>query len=709
MVLFASYCMHRHVHLIAVLFLCLACTAAGRETVTNAQELLSIKKNLQNGVPFSVTGRILIPPFRKNLPFFVDINGCCTRFYSRLETADDICHTGDLVLLNGMTSPSGKDGVTNLDCTRLKILGLGSLPDASVVSVADYVGGDYAYKRIAVKGTLADMQKDDIDARYLHATLADKGQIAYLIWQGTSDDLNALHQQQGATIVATGIGYRDFGVRVFAASPPLLISGTNAIHVIKRNNQDPFDVTEITTLEQWRGIPEFGKIRKLKGFVSARWNGDSFLLRMSDGKSARVETSGENLPPLGSTVEAVGHLETDLIDLYLLRAFWRKAKGMQIPPSPPIETTLRALFTNNSDSGMTKADIQGSMIRIRGIVKNVGSDTKGFKSILLADGQHSILVNCSYVKDTLKSVAEGCIVEVTGVCVKDSDIWRPNVDLPKIRGIFIVVNNAENIRILATPSWWTPARFVLVLFLMLSALVAVLIWNATLQSMVTRRSRALLREQAAKLEETLKIDERTRLAAELHDYLAQNLTVISYQVSAAESALATNSQDAADCLKTADRMLLSCRADLRRCLWDLKSDALNEPDFAKAIERTAEPVSGNANLHIRFAVKRHMLSDSTAHAILSICRELVSNAVRHGKASKVQIAGELKDETIRFSVRDNGLGFEPERRPRQTDGHFGLDGVAERIRRFNGQLQIDSHLGQGTRIVVTLRPKESPT
>ena len=195
----------------------------------------------------------------------------------------------------------------------------------------------------------------------------------------------------------------------------------------------------------------------------------------------------------------------------------------------------------------------------------------------------------------------------------------------------------------------------------------------------------------------------------MHDYLAQNLTVISYQVSAAESALAANSADAADCLKTADRMLLSCRADLRRCLWDLKSDALNEPEFAKAIERTSEPVSGDARLLVRFAVNRNRLSDSTAHAILSICRELVANAVRHGKADKVQIAGELKDGALRFSVRDNGLGFDPTTRPGQTDGHFGLDGVAERIRRFNGQLQIDSTPGKGTRIVVTLRPKDSPT
>jgi len=72
----------------------------------------------------------------------------------------------------------------------------------------------------------------------------------------------------------------------------------------------------------------------------------------------------------------------------------------------------------------------------------------------------------------------------------------------------------------------------------------------------------------------------------------------------------------------------------------------------------------------------------------------------------VQIAGELRDGAILFSVRDNGGGFDPAKRPGQTDGHFGLDGVAERIRRFNGRLQIDSRPGRGTHIIVTLRPKE---
>lgn len=701
--------------LLLCLILGLASTSHGNEIVTNAQELLMLDKMPQQDIRFAITGQILIPPYWTNLPFFVEINGLCTKVYSRFETAKYRCKAGDLVLLNGETNPSLHDGLPNLDgislnCTSLKRLAKGTLPEAAVLNISDYLKGNYVNKRISIRGTLTDILPDDIDTRFFHLTLTDQRQTAYLLWQGPPNDLTALRMQQGAEVIATGIGFPSFGSRAFAPSLPLLISGKDALHVVRQSNLDLPDVPEITSYdENWQMASKLGKLHKLRGVVTARWNGDSFLLHLSDGKSVRVELSDSVLPRLGEVVEAVGHLETDLIDLYLLRAFWRKTEGVCAPAQSPIAATLQELFTNNSGSGMTQPDSQGKTYQVQGIIKNISFDVKGFKSFLLAENNHSILVNCSCVSNALDAVSEGCVVRVTGVCVKESDIWRPNVDLPKIRGIFFVLNKPEDLQILTTPPWWTPSRFALAFALLLSALVAVLIWNATLRSMVTRKSRALLREQAAKLEETLKIDERTRLAAELHDYLAQNLTVISYQVSAAESALAANSADTAECLKTADRMLLSCRADLRRCLWDLKSDALNEPEFAKAIERTSEPVSGDARLLVRFAVSRNRLNDSTAHAILSICRELVANAVRHGKADKVQIAGELKDGALRFSVRDNGIGFDPTTRPGQTDGHFGLDGVAERIRRLNGQLQIDSTPGKGTRIVVTLRPKDSPT
>ncbi len=70
------------------------------------------------------------------------------------------------------------------------------------------------------------------------------------------------------------------------------------------------------------------------------------------------------------------------------------------------------------------------------------------------------------------------------------------------------------------------------------------------------------------------------------------------------------------------------------------------------------------------------------------------------------MAGAHEAEAILFSVTDNGVGFEPERRPTAQEGHFGLDGVAERIRRHGGNLKIASRPGHGARIVVTLHKEE---
>ena len=199
------------------------------------------------------------------------------------------------------------------------------------------------------------------------------------------------------------------------------------------------------------------------------------------------------------------------------------------------------------------------------------------------------------------------------------------------------------------------------------------------------------------------MDERTRLAAELHDYLAQNLTAISYRLAAAERSRTMEPDALTRHLAAATRMLGSCRTELRRCLWDLRSDALDEPDFATAIRKSAETVANDADVSISWNIARTKISDSTAHTILSVTRELVSNAVRPGKARHVRISGELEDGVLRFSVTDDGGGFDPASANGSADGHFGLDGIRERLRRYNGGLDIESSAGKGTEISICMQ------
>ena len=82
--------------------------------------------------------------------------------------------------------------------------------------------------------------------------------------------------------------------------------------------------------------------------------------------------------------------------------------------------------------------------------------------------------------------------------------------------------------------------------------------------------------------------------------------------------------------------------------------------------------------------------------------ELATNAVRHGAAKTIRIAGALENGRLLFSVSDDGGGFNPQRHPGVDEGHFGLDGIRERISRFDGTLEIESAPNKGSTIRISM-------
>ena len=109
---------------------------------------------------------------------------------------------------------------------------------------------------------------------------------------------------------------------------------------------------------------------------------------------------------------------------------------------------------------------------------------------------------------------------------------------------------------------------------------------------------------------------------------------------------------------------------------------------------------------VRFNVSRRRLKDTTAHAILAIVRELAGNAIRHGAATKVRVAGCMDKGRILLSVRDNGCGFNPASCGGPLQGHFGLEGIRNRLCRLGGEMTIKSEPGKGTTALVVLSPNE---
>ena len=233
-------------------------------------------------------------------------------------------------------------------------------------------------------------------------------------------------------------------------------------------------------------------------------------------------------------------------------------------------------------------------------------------------------------------------------------------------------------------------------------LFAIILWNMTLNRAVTRKGKELKREITARLASNLKTRERTRLAVELHDSIAQTLSGTAMEIGSALRCASKVPDEMMSHLQTASQTLRSCRDDLRDCLWDLRSNALEVNSMDEAIRTTLRPIIGDVTTVIRFNVLRKRLSDNTAHALLRIIHELVSNAIRHGQAQTIRIAGSLEDRRLLFSVRDDGCGFDVRNHPGADDGHFGLEGIRERIRHFNGTIDIESIPAQGTKVTIAL-------
>ena len=326
----------------------------------------------------------------------------------------------------------------------------------------------------------------------------------------------------------------------------------------------------------------------------------------------------------------------------------------------------------------------------------------GNSTLHIAHNGSVIPVEVGTILDSLQDVHIGCTVEATGICMLETENWRPSVPFPRAKGYRVITRRANDIRVISRPPWWTPARFVAVIGSLLLAILVIVIWNRILRRMVERRGRQLFKEQIARTTSELKTEERTRLAIELHDAISQSISSATLQINAAERLAETDRKKERHHLQIAAKTLQSCREELRNCIWDLRNQSFDEPDLNKAIARMLHVLVEGIELSIRFDVPRTRLSDNTVHTILKTIRELVVNAVRHGKARSVKIDGTLDGGRIVFSVTDDGTGFDPDDCPGIANGHFGLQGIRERVRQLQGCLDIVSSPGSGTCVTVIL-------
>lgn len=482
-----------------------------------------------------------------------------------------------------------------------------------------------------------------------------------------------------------------------------LFKTPDCITIVTSPPKDPFLAPEAEEGIQLPAplIQQQGR-RKIKGRVLAVWGGSNILLETRSNRHSRIELSSNgHLPDVDSFVEAVGSLDTDVYRLNLTRAIWRQTGGWPTTNAVAVATSAAEILTDGKGNPHVDIQMYGRLIELDGCVQILPGEG-GADVICIDNNGYSIPIDVSSCHHVLDTLSIGCRIRATGVCLLNIGNYRPNDVFPQVNGFTLVVRNADDIVVLSRPSWWTARRLGFVLVAVLLVLIVILVWNRSLSVLAEHRGRQLAEEQVGRVTSELKVLERTRFSAELHDALSQTLSGIAMQLGAIKRLARTDPAQMLHHLDVASRTLKSCRDEMRNLLWDLRSQVLDEPDIEKALRQILGPHLEETEVHIRFAVPRTRLTDSTARALFCIVRELTVNAIRHGHASVVRIAGSLENGRLLCSIRDNGCGFDPSTAPGAEEGHFGLQGIRERMDAMNGTVTIESSRDRGTKVTISL-------
>jgi len=209
-------------------------------------------------------------------------------------------------------------------------------------------------------------------------------------------------------------------------------------------------------------------------------------------------------------------------------------------------------------------------------------------------------------------------------------------------------------------------------------------------------------QPAAWAQDQAVLQERQRLARDLHDAVAQALYSVTLHAEAASRLLAAGDlATTAEYLRELQDAAQEALEEMRRLIFELRPPILEQAGLAAALQARLDAVEGRANLDTQLIVEG--VSDLPApveQALYRIAQEALNNILKHARARRVSVALRRSGAHLTLEIADDGVGFDPIVAG-QTGG-LGLSGIAERVAQLDGRLSVQSAPRSGTRIRVEL-------
>lgn len=493
-------------------------------------------------------------------------------------------------------------------------------------------------------------------------------------------DVNRLESWEGSWVNLKGSGAPLFNDQRQRIGTDIICSSHRFVEVVRETKDIPdISVGEIGRWDTRRTTP--GLIRT-KGRVTLIESPQSLVLQEAE-HGARIRTLRPHEAKVGDFLGFTGLPDTEGYFVGLRYATPEEIASVESgnESGPGVPEAIEESTPLSRTNAMRLVTVRGRLMETQG------------RLLSLQSGDDLIPVRLApeISGESLPTIASE--LAVTGVKLVEAD------QRGQVRSVTLATRSPSDLVVLAVPSWWTPQRYLIAISILVASVFLFVFWTLALKRRVQKQT-ALIESQ---LVSNAALEERARIARELHDTLSQGFSGVGYQLASVRNHLETDPARALEKLETAKQMVEHSLAEARESLSGLRipsaADSLRFPETTIAIARErCEEAELRLVVHHTLDLDPSTLDSETAYACHRILLEGVMNAIRHSGGDSIGIATGLTEHEWIFYVCDNGHGFDPEIKPA---GHFGIQGMQERARQIEAGLTVESS-PEGTRLALTL-------
>jgi len=653
-------------------------TTRAADVLTNAAQLRALPAAtaaLQRPVKLRAT----ITAFNPSSIFLQDESG--GTFINLPTMPPSGCAVGDVLEVEGVTY-QGRF-LTGIASARFHVVGRADLPTAVPVSFDDLLAAHHHYERVQVSGVVRSVSRATEAERVVLTLALGTRKLEVQIGTPSITNLPALVDAR-VRIAGLAAGYINNRRQMLA--PQLLVNQLADVQIETPAAADAFSVPLTTASALLNFNPDGISSHRVRvrGIVTQRQPGEALFLR--DGEDGLlVQTAQADAVHPGDLVEVVGFPAMGRFSAFLEDAQFRVTGTGKDPQPLPI--TLTEALTGTNDANLISLDAQ--------LLEVLENPTE----TLLVLRAENIAFRASMPRAHL-NLRKGSNVRLAGVCRVEefSPVGAGFGASP--RSVELLLRSPADISVVSAPSGWTAQRLAVTAAILLGLAVAAFGWVALLRRRVAEQAQVIRK----KVQREAALEERHRMAREMHDTLAQSFSGLGFQLEALSARLPENADAARNQLETARQMVRHGQEGFRRSLMNLRAEELESGSLTDALRELARHITAGSDIELRCDVQPppHRLAEAVEANLLRIGQECLSNAVRHGHPKRVELSFTHEPGLVRLRIADDGAGFDPGQLSHGGNGHFGWRGIRERAGQIGAKVELHSQPGHGTTVTVTV-------